>query len=494
MNVLFPAATLALNLLLGLASTTFCSSSLKAADCTSVNIKLTSQTEVDNFQATHGAGGTCDTVTGYLRVSGDDIVNLSPLSALTRVGRQLSFMNNAALTSLDGLSALTSVGEYFYLVDNAVLADLDGLSSLATIGEEVRFKGNLALTNLDGLSALTRVGGYLSIIGHPALTDLDGLSALTRVGGDIRIGGNDVLTNLDGLSALVSVPGNLNVGDNASLTSLDGLSALTSVGGFFGFINNTALSSFSGLSALTSVGGSLGIMSHPALTNLDGLSALTRVGQDVWIADNAALASCSGLIALLDPVDDSAPGPGPGEAGIPDVANGLVIGGNLPGCNSAAEILATAPLATINAGLSDAWYNPETPGQGFIVIVFPEIEKIFMAWFTYDTERPPTDVTALLGDPGHRWLTALGKYEENMAALDVYVTTGGVFDSHQPEPVTEPDGEIMLEFSTCNAGTISYEISSIDRQGEVPIERITLDNVPQCYLLNSAAAEIATKQ
>jgi len=259
------------------------------------------------------------------------------------------------------------------------------------------------LTNLDGLSALTRVGGYLSIIGHPALTDLDGLSALTRVGGDIRIGGNDVLTNLDGLSALVSVPGNLNVGDNASLTSLDGLSALTSVGGFFGFINNTALSSFSGLSALTSVGGSLGIMSHPALTNLDGLSALTRVGQDVWIADNAALASCSGLIALLDPVDDSAPGPGPGEAGIPDVANGLVIGGNLPGCNSAAEILATAPLATINAGLSDAWYNPETPGQGFIVIVFPEIEKIFMAWFTYDTERPPEDVMAFLGEPGHRW-------------------------------------------------------------------------------------------
>jgi hypothetical protein len=50
----------------------------------------------------------------------------------------------------------------------------------------------------------------------------------------------------------------------------------------------------------------------------------------------------------------------------------------------------------------------------------------------------------------------------------------------------------MLEFSTCNAGTVTYDIPSVDRQGVIPIERIVLDNVPLCYVLNSEAAEVAT--
>jgi len=63
----------------------------------------------------------------------------------------------------------------------------------------------------------------------------------------------------------------------------------------------------------------------------------------------------------------------------------------------------------INPGLNDAWYNPATDGQGFLVTVFPDIQEMFVAWFTFDTERPPEDVTAQLGDPGHRWLTAQGR-------------------------------------------------------------------------------------
>ena len=57
----------------------------------------------------------------------------------------------------------------------------------------------------------------------------------------------------------------------------------------------------------------------------------------------------------------------------------------------------------INPGLNDAWYDPATIGQGFLISVFPEIKQVFLAWFTFDTERPPEDVTALLGEPGHRW-------------------------------------------------------------------------------------------
>ncbi len=71
----------------------------------------------------------------------------------------------------------------------------------------------------------------------------------------------------------------------------------------------------------------------------------------------------------------------------------------------------------INAAISDAWFFPDTAGQGFFIIVWEDSKLVFLAWFTYDTERPPEDVTAFLGEPGHRWLTALGPYEGDTALL-----------------------------------------------------------------------------
>ena len=53
----------------------------------------------------------------------------------------------------------------------------------------------------------------------------------------------------------------------------------------------------------------------------------------------------------------------------------------------------------INAGLNDAWFDPDTDGQGFLITVFQESAVMFLAWFTYDVERPPEDVTAMLGEP-----------------------------------------------------------------------------------------------
>ena len=64
--------------------------------------------------------------------------------------------------------------------------------------------------------------------------------------------------------------------------------------------------------------------------------------------------------------------------------------------------LETGRDVAINQGMIDAWYDPDTNGQGFFITVFPVIKQVFLAWFTYDTERPPEDVTAILGEPGHR--------------------------------------------------------------------------------------------
>ena len=151
--------------------------------------------------------------------------------------------------------------------------------------------------------------------------------------------------------------------------------------------------------------------------------------------------------------------------------------------NGRITVQAAQDVFPINAGLNDAWYNPATAGQGFFITVFPDIQMMFLAWFTYDTERPPADVGAILGEPGHRWLTAFGPYSGDTAMLDVELTRGGVFDAAEPAVTQSPDGTIDVVFSGCNAGMINYDITSAGVSGQVPIERIALDNVPRCETL-----------
>jgi DNA-binding beta-propeller fold protein YncE len=145
------------------------------------------------------------------------------------------------------------------------------------------------------------------------------------------------------------------------------------------------------------------------------------------------------------------------------------------------RFLGTAIKFPINAAISDAWYNPATPGQGFFISVFPDIRHVFLAWFSYELVRPPDDVTAFLGEPGHRWLTAFGPYANDQALLDVEITRGGVFDASQPPPEqTVYEGGITLEFSDCDTGTVAYDIEQANVQGAIPIRRIAADNVAFC--------------
>jgi glucose/arabinose dehydrogenase len=144
----------------------------------------------------------------------------------------------------------------------------------------------------------------------------------------------------------------------------------------------------------------------------------------------------------------------------------------------------TEPEFGINAGFNDVWLNPETAGQGLLVAAFPVIEQMFVAWFTFDIERPPQGTEASIGEPGHRWLTAQGPYQGDTAILDIYVTSGGVFDS--AEPAAGPsvkDGTMTIRWTDCNTGLVSYTIDSAGVQGVIPIERATLDNVGLCESL-----------
>lgn len=146
------------------------------------------------------------------------------------------------------------------------------------------------------------------------------------------------------------------------------------------------------------------------------------------------------------------------------------------------QLLAVEESFVINAGLNDAWFNPITDGQGFFVTVFPELGLVSLAWFTYDTELPDEGASANLGDPGHRWLTALGEIDGNQSVMNISVASGGLFDMAIDVDRVD-DGSIILTFDDCNSGTINYDIPSIGQQGLVPIQRVADDNIALCEVL-----------
>jgi peptidyl-prolyl cis-trans isomerase A (cyclophilin A) len=140
----------------------------------------------------------------------------------------------------------------------------------------------------------------------------------------------------------------------------------------------------------------------------------------------------------------------------------------------------------MNAGLNDAWFNPITNGQGFLITVFPDLNLVSMAWFTYDTDLPAEDDTANLGSPGHRWLSAIGTINGDTAVMNIELTSGGLFDTASEIQRTDPpgsDGTITLSFADCSSGLVEYDITSIDRQGSVPIQRVAGDNIALCEAL-----------
>ena len=140
----------------------------------------------------------------------------------------------------------------------------------------------------------------------------------------------------------------------------------------------------------------------------------------------------------------------------------------------------------INAGLNDSWFNPATDGQGVFFTVFPDLGFISLAWFTYDTERPDESVTAIIGEPGHRWITALGAYEGNAATMEATLTSGGIFDSGIPAVENTPYGTITVEFEDCNTANMTYDFPDPGLTGTVALQRVAPDNIPLCEALQDS--------
>jgi plastocyanin len=139
----------------------------------------------------------------------------------------------------------------------------------------------------------------------------------------------------------------------------------------------------------------------------------------------------------------------------------------------------------INSGLNDAWVFLDTAGQGVFLVVYPELGRVFLAMFTYDVNRPPPNVTAVLGESGHRWFTGFGPITGNEAELEAILTRGGIFDALHPDQEDVRNyGTVKLRFNHCNELILTYDFPALMLSGTITMSRVANDNIDLCNKLN----------
>lgn len=142
----------------------------------------------------------------------------------------------------------------------------------------------------------------------------------------------------------------------------------------------------------------------------------------------------------------------------------------LPNVNCSNSIPAVTPQPS-SAGLSGAWYDPTTSGQGFAFEFNPNVRggEVFGGWFTYLPRLYPSTPLIQL-DPGQDWYTLQGPYStaSGDASVGIFATIGGAFAApNTPSTVitTTQVGTAFIHFSSCSKASISYQFFAGDAQG-----------------------------
>ena len=130
--------------------------------------------------------------------------------------------------------------------------------------------------------------------------------------------------------------------------------------------------------------------------------------------------------------------------------SGLVVKNLVKGWNQRA--------LSVNAGLSGAWYRPDTEGQGWMLDVIDSgpSRQVFLTWFTYANAASDEPTLDSLGSDQHRWLVASGDFSGPTAELTMYRNHGGIFNNVMGTEQAEV-GRITLTFESCVAASLAFD-------------------------------------
>jgi len=126
------------------------------------------------------------------------------------------------------------------------------------------------------------------------------------------------------------------------------------------------------------------------------------------------------------------------------------------------EARAETPFVA-GTGLTGAWFNPDRDGEGFQVEILSGDDAL-VAWYTYDL------------DGEQLWLIGSGSVGGNTVTIDeVFRTSGPVFGAgFDPDLVERSNwGSLVLTFSSCNAGSVSYSGPPGYGEGTIDLVRLT---------------------
>ncbi len=114
----------------------------------------------------------------------------------------------------------------------------------------------------------------------------------------------------------------------------------------------------------------------------------------------------------------------------------------------------------IDDRMTGSWYNPDFPGQGFVVDISPSISLFFGGWYTW------TDTPGAID-----WMTLQGEFSGEVANLKIYRSSGGKF-LDPTEVTTVPIGVAEVRFISCTEAELLYKF---DGEGDftlMPLMRL----------------------
>ena len=130
-------------------------------------------------------------------------------------------------------------------------------------------------------------------------------------------------------------------------------------------------------------------------------------------------------------------------------------------------------LASVDARMGGAWFDPTHSGEGFLLEVL-EDNRAVIYWFTYDEAG------------AQRWFFGLGETVNDSAVFnELMVATGAVFgEQFDPGDVIYSDiGELTIQWSDCSTASASYTVDGV--KGNQSLKRLSTLAGLDCETPNS---------
>ena len=284
--------------------------------CLPENTIITRQSQLDSFRILYP---NCTHILGSVTLYGSDITDLSSLSSITTLSkdvsvfytnitntqglksiekyRNISFSGNNTLESIELSDSITQC-QTINIIDNSNLLKITGISLLDTLNGQFYVYNNKNLETIKVFEKLKYLDGQLFISGNNSLTQVDGFENISYVE-SLVLHSNVSMKTMIALHRLQEIKGYLQIGLH-NVNSLNALKSLKRVGGTFLIGNCNALTSLSGFDSLNYVGKDFQIHSNQNLQEINSFNALSSANERLTIHANGKLERINGFKNLMN--------------------------------------------------------------------------------------------------------------------------------------------------------------------------------------------------